>query len=138
MSYLGMAICAALGIGLMVCGMFAANEQYKILKQEPLLFDYEYLKILREEYALKKRKYSLIAIPSTVLFILGMVSLRLTVGICSEYHSFIFFGFGIGLFGFAYSSNAMGAYELLVNNEKYSSRLSFKLKRKLRDKIDKF
>lgn len=40
-SYLGMAICVVLGIGLMVLGMFTENEQYKILKQEPLLFDYE-------------------------------------------------------------------------------------------------
>lgn len=137
-SYLGMAICVVLGIGLMVLGMFTENEQYKILKQEPSLFDYEYLKTLREEYALKKRKYIFIAIPSTVLFILSLVSLGLTVSRWSDYHSFVFFGFGIGLFGFAYSSNAMGAYELLVKNGQYSSSLSFKLKRKFRDKIDKF
>ncbi len=53
-THLGMAICVVLGIGLMVFGMFAENEQYKILKQEPLLFDYEYLKTLRKEYDLKK------------------------------------------------------------------------------------
>lgn len=137
-SHLGMAICVVLGIEFMVLGMFAENEQYKILKQEPLLFDYEYLKTLRKEYDLKKRKYILIAIISTVLFILGLVSLGLTVGRWSDYHSFVFLGFGIGLFGFAYSSNVMGAYELLVKNEQYSSSLLFKIKRKFRDKIDKF
>lgn len=31
-SHLGMAICVVLGIGFMVLGMFAENEQYKILK----------------------------------------------------------------------------------------------------------
>lgn len=137
-SYLGMAICVALGIGLMVFGMFSENEQYKILKQEPLLFDYEYLRSLREEYAVKKRQYILVAIPSTILFVLGLISLGLTVSRWTEYYSLIFFGFGIGLFGFAYSSNAMEAYELLVKNEKYASSLSFKLKRKFRDRIDEF
>lgn len=53
-THLGMGICVVLGIGLMVFGMFAENEQYKILKQEPLLFDYEYLKTLRKKYDLKK------------------------------------------------------------------------------------
>ncbi len=30
----------------------------------------------------------------------------------------------------------MEAYELLVNNEQYSTRIFFKLKRKLKEKID--
>ena len=136
-SYLGMAICVTLGIGFMVFGMFSENEQYKILKQESLLFDYKYIKKLKKEYSLKKRKYIIIAIPSIILFVLGLLILGLTVSEWSEYYLFVFLCFGIGLFGFAYSSNVMGAYELLVKNEQYSTSMSFKLKRKIREKIEK-
>lgn len=55
----------------------------------------------------------------------------------SEYHSFIFFGFAIGIFGFVYSIGVMDAYELLVKNEQYSTRFLFKLKRKVKEKLDK-
>lgn len=135
-AYSGIAICIVLGIGLMVFGMFAENEHYKILKQEPLLFDYAYIKALRDEYAFKKRKYMFIAIPSTIFFILSLVGLGLTVSKWSAYHSLLFLSFGIGLFGFTYSSNIIATYELLVENEHYLSSLLFKLKRKFRDKID--
>lgn len=136
-AYLGMAICVILGIGCMIFGMFSENTSYKKLKQEPLLFDYEYIKELRQEYASKKGKYIAVAIPCTTLFILGILSLGLTVSRWEEYHAFIFLGFGIGLFGVAYSSNVMEVYELLVKNEEYSAGLLFKLKRKMKDKIEK-
>lgn len=55
----------------------------------------------------------------------------------SEYHSFIFSGFAIGIFGFVYSIGVMDAYELLVKNEQYSTRFLFKLKRKVKEKLDK-
>ncbi len=46
----GMAVCAILGVLAMVFGMFAEEDRYKILKREPLLFDYDVLKELAAEY----------------------------------------------------------------------------------------
>lgn len=138
--FLGMAVCIVIGISCIVLGMFAEQEQYKILKQEPLLFDYEYRKELSREYALKKRKYVAVAIPCTILFVIGILSLALTAGgyfSWSEYHSFVFLGFSVGLLGFVYSSCVMEAYELLIQNERYSARLCFKIKRKIRETIDR-
>ena len=137
--YLGMAICVVVGIISFVLGMFTEQQRYTILKQEPLLFDHEYIKELTNEYASKKKSYITVAIPCTILFVLGLIILALTVrGYFSwtEYHSFVFLGFGIGFLGLVYSAGVMEAYELLVNNEQYSTRIFFKLKRKLKEKID--
>lgn len=137
--YLGMAVCVVIGIISFVLGMFVEQEEYKILKQEPLLFDYEYLKKLTSEYALRKKKYIMVAIPCTILFILGITILTLTVRgyfSWSEYHSFVFLGFAIGFLGFVYSAGVMESYELLIKNEQYSKRFIFKLKRKIKEKID--
>lgn len=137
--YLGMAICVVAGIISFVLGMFAEQQQYSVLKNEPLLFDYEYMKELTSEYTSKKKNYISVAIPCTILFILGLVILALTVRgyfAWSEYHSFVFLGFGVGFLGFVYSAGVMEAYELLVNNEQYSTRFFFKLKRKIKGKID--
>lgn len=137
--YLGMTICAVIGIISFVLGMFADQQQYNVLKNEPLIFDYEYMKELTSEYTSKKKNYISVAIPSTILFILGLLALILTVKgyfAWSEYHSFVFLGFGIVFLGFVYSAGVMEAYELLVNNEQYSTRFFFKLKRKIKEKID--
>lgn len=138
--YLGMAICILIGIVSMVLGTFAEEERYKVLKREPLLFDYEYMKELTNEYAMKKKKYMAVAIPCTLLFILGILALALTVKgyfPWTEYHSFAFLGFSVGFLGFVYSAGVIEAYELLVKNDEYSTRLFFKLKRKVKEKIDK-
>ena len=136
--YLGMAICGVAGIISIVLGIFSDQQQYTILKQEPLLFDYEYIKELKAEYASKKKNYSTVAIPCTVLFVLGLILALTARGYFSwtEYHSFVFLGFSIGFLGFVYSAGVMEAYELLVNNEQYSAGFLFKLKRKLKRKID--
>ncbi len=137
--YLGMAVFAIAGIVAFVVSIFSEQEQYKVLKQEPLLFDYEYLKSLTNEYAAKKKKYVAVAIVCTVLFIVGLLILALTVRgniVWSEYHSFVFLGLAIGFFGFTYTAGIMETYELLVRNEQYSTRLFFKLKQKIKRKID--
>ena len=54
----------------------------------------------------------------------------------SEYHAFIFLGLAAGLLGFVYTAGMLDAYEQLVENEKYTGRLLFKLRKKIRTKID--
>lgn len=138
--YLGMATCIVIGIISIVLGMFVEQEHYKILKQEPLLFDYEYLKELSNEYASRKKKYVAVAIPSMILFIIGILALALTVRgyfVWSEYHSFVFLGFAIGLLGLVNSIGAMESYELLTKNEQYTSSMAFKIKRNIKEKIDR-
>ena len=77
--YLGMAFCLVAGIVCFVIAVFCEKQEYSILKQEPLLFDYEYLKELRNEYRMKKKKYVIVAIPCTVLFIVGLIFFAFTM-----------------------------------------------------------
>lgn len=134
-----MVIFVAIGIICIVIAMFSEQTEYKVLKQEPLLFDYPYLTELTMEYRLRKKKYIAVAIPCTVLFLLGIVIFACTVRgyiLWSQYHSFVFLGLAIGLLGFAYSIGVIEAYELIINNEQYTTSFSFKIKRKLKDKFD--
>lgn len=137
---LGMALCIVPGIFSVVLAMFSEEAKYKILKQEPLLFDYEYLKELSKEYSFRKKRYVSVAVPCTVLFIIGILILGFTARgyiAWSDLHSFVFLGFAAGLFGFVYSAGVMEAYELLVENERYSSRIFFRMKRKIKEKLDR-
>lgn len=136
--YLGMAFCFVAGIIFFVVAIFYEKQEYNILRQEPLLLDYEYLKELKSEYVSKKKKYVIVAVPCTVLFIAGLIFFLFTVkGYISwtEYHSFAFFGLAVGMLGFVYTINVMETYELLVKNEQYSTSFFFKLKRKIRKRL---
>lgn len=136
----GMSVCVLAGIIFMVVSMFTSKDEYKILKNESLLFDYEFLKGLAGEYHSIKKKYMMIAAICTVLFIAGLLLLAVTVREVipwTDYHALIFLGLAVGVFGFAYTAGAMEAYEVLVHNDQYSSGLWFKVKRKVRRKIDK-
>ena len=53
--YLGMAFCFVAGIIFFVVAIFYEKQEYNILRQEPLLLDYEYLKELKSEYTSKKK-----------------------------------------------------------------------------------
>ena len=99
---------------------------------------FEYLKELKSEYYSKKKKYILIEIPCTALFVVGLITLILTgkgYFLWSEYHSFVFLGFSVSIFGFVYSLGLMEAYELLVENERFSKNLFFRLRKRLREKL---
>lgn len=138
--YLGMAVCIITGIFFIVLVMFTEQEEYKMIRREPLLFDQEYLRELSDTYISIRKKHIVVAVPCTVLFIVGISILVLTdkgYFAWSEYHSLIFLALAIGLLGFIYSIGIIEAYELLVKNEEYSGRLCFKLKRKIKEKIDR-
>lgn len=128
-----------LGICAVVIGMFHDQDTYAVLKQEVLLFDYEYRKELCREYQVRRKKYGFVAVPCCILFVAGIVALAATKrGYLpwSEYHAFIFLGLAAGLLGFVYTAGMLDAYEQLVENEKYTGRLLFKLRKKIRTKID--
>lgn len=134
----GTAICFIAGIAAWVVGAISEEGQYKRLKEEILTFDRRHLKDLSDEYYAKKSIYNAVFLPSTILFILGIIAISLTmqeIFIWSKYHAFIFLAFAAGLFGFCYCAGVIDAYELLVNNEEHVNKFRFKIKRKIREKI---
>ena len=140
MKLLGAAGIGALGVCALIVAMFAEQEQYKVLKEEPLLFDPEVRSSLMEEYVALKKKATLIAMPSTILFVLGILALVFSIrGIFpwSSLSVLIFLGSGLGLCGFVISLGTIETYEILVKNEQYATRFLFKAKRRIKEKIAK-
>lgn len=138
---LGISCFILAGIISIVASMFASKDEYNVLKKEPLLFDYDFLKKLTTEYLLRKKKYDVMAMISTVLFISGILVLAITIrGIFpwTDYHVFVFLALAIGIFGMVFSAGTMEVYELLVHNNTHSSSVWFKIKRKLKSKIGKW
>jgi len=138
---LGMSCFILAGIIAIVVSMFVSKDEYKVLKREPLLFDYDFLKGLTTEYLSRKRKYVIVSIVSTVLFIAGLLVLAVTVrGIFpwTDYHVIVFLALAVGIFGVVFSAGVMEAYEILVHNDNHSNSVWFKIKRKVKSKIDKW
>ena len=134
-----MSACILIGIIFIVFSMFSARDEYNILKKESLLLDYEFLKKLTNEYCVKKRKFIIFLGICTIVLIAGILLLAITVKEMinwTEYHSLVFLGLSVGIFGFVYFLGAMEAYEVLCYNDKYSNSLWFKIKHKLRTKIE--
>lgn len=138
--FLGVAVFILLGIASFVLGMFREQEKYKVLTQEPLLFDQEVHKELVKEYHGKKKKYQMIAVPCSILLMGGLLVFLFTKRgyiEVSELHSFVFLGIAAGIFGFIQAVAMLEAYELLVMNEQHCNHFFFKLKKKLMQRFDK-
>ena len=136
---LGMAVCIVAGIASIVIAMFSEQPEYNVLKRESLLFDCTERKELEHEYYARKARYIFAAIPCTILFVSGLIVLLLTAKdylTWSKYHAFVFLGFALGMLGFVYSIGMIETYELLVKNEQYTATFFFKLKGKVRKKIE--
>lgn len=138
---LGMSICILAGVIALVTSVFIPKDEYKVLRKEPLIFDYDFLKGLTKEYLSQKKKYVMMAIANTVLYITGLLVLMFTVRgsiLWKDYHAFAFLALAVGIFGMVLSSGTMEAYEVLVHNDSYSNRFWFKLRRKVQSKIDRW
>ena len=138
--FLAMSVCILLGIIFIVFSMFSTNDEYSILRKESLLLDYEFLKRLTAEYRAKKKRFAILLGICTIVLIMEILLLAITTKeiICwTEYHSLIFLGLSVAIYGFVYSLGVMEAYEVLCHNDEYSNGLWFKVKQKIKTKIDK-
>lgn len=139
----------AAGIGLFIIGLgyiFATCLSdhaygYKILKQEKLLFDPQYLEELNDRYSSLKKKYAAMAVLSFGLMLLCAAALFVSTGyydVAAETAISILlpiFSLALGAMPFALSM--MEAYELLVHNEEYINRFTTRLRNKLRKIVDR-
>lgn len=138
---LGISCFILAGIIAIVVSIFTDNDEYKVLKREPLLFDYDFLKKLTTEYLYRKKKYTVVAAVGVILFIAAILLLAVTVrGIFpwTDYHVIAFIALAVGIFGFVFSVGTMEAYEILVYNDNHSNSAVFKVMRKAKLKIEKY
>jgi len=136
-------ILATIGLIIAISTSLIEENRYKILKQEPLLFDQKYLQELTERYGRVKKSYGIVMLFGICLFVAGMIAFGIerkymTTPHLEAYYPLLigFIAIGIGIL--TYTSSVMDAYKLLVHNEDYVNKLSFKIRNKLRRKIDDF
>lgn len=134
-------IFATFGIGMFVSATFLEEDQYKILKTEPLLFDEKYLKELTISYENMKKKYFIINLIGSCLFAAGLLALGIerkfiTSEFLVPYYPVCIGLIAIGVYILTRTSFPLEAYKLLVRNEEHINKLGFKLKKKMMKKLN--
>ena len=132
---------ATLGVGVIVSTVFLGGHQYKVLSKEPLLLDHHYLKELSLKYTHTKKKYAVVMVVGFCLLAAGaMPFLFERKGIVSgdlvPYYPFCLGMIAISSYILLRTLPILYSYTLLVNNEEYVNRLSFKLLKKGKKKLE--
>ncbi|GGN67565.1 helix-turn-helix domain-containing protein [Oceanobacillus indicireducens] len=137
-------IFATIGIGAFSSTSFFEEEKYKVLKQEPLLFDEKHLQELNVRYENIKRKYNIYMILGFGLFVVGFLPIGLErksiipTSFLTPYYPVCIGLIAIGIYIYTYMFNVLDAYKLLAKNEIYINRFGFKFRKKFRKKFDDF
>ncbi|PAV28448.1 transcriptional regulator [Virgibacillus profundi] len=137
-------IIATIGFGVSVSAGFLEEDQYKILKQEPLLFDENYLKELTVRYEVMKKRYGAVLIIGICLFVAGLLGFGLDRKYITSseflvpYYPIFVILIAVGIYILVRTSTAIDGLKLLAKNEEYTNRISFKLRKKVRKKVDGF
>ncbi|MEB2301511.1 transcriptional regulator [Lysinibacillus xylanilyticus] len=137
-------IFATIGIGLLATTSFFEEDKYKVLKQEPLLFDEKYLQELNSRYERMKKKYAIFMIAGFGLFAVGFLPIGferkkiISDNFLTPYYPICIGLIAVGIYIFTYMSNIIDAYKLLARNEAHTNRFGFKFGKKVRKKFDDF
>ncbi|GGH86551.1 transcriptional regulator with XRE-family HTH domain [Pullulanibacillus pueri] len=136
-------IIAALGFVMFLSSGFIEDSQYRVLKQEPLMFDEKYLKALEARYEGIKKRYIPIIMAGLCPLFVGIIAYGLerkgvAQGVLVPYYPIFIFFISIGVYVLARTTTIIEAYKLLVKNEEHVNRLSFRLKKKVRNKVSHF
>ncbi|WP_438647706.1 helix-turn-helix domain-containing protein [Romboutsia sp.] len=135
------AIMVAIGVAFFIKGIML-EDNYKMLKKQVLIFDENVLRDLRDKYDIIKNKYRLLTGVGVCLICSGLVIVFfLKEGFILENNIIVYkavctFLISIGIFISGYFGSIIEAYELLVKNEEYTSKLSFKFIMRIKDKIN--
>ncbi|HDX9609876.1 TPA: helix-turn-helix transcriptional regulator [Bacillus toyonensis] len=136
-------IIAVLGIGAMMVPVTIEESRYNVLKKEELLFDQNFLKELTKRYATIKKKYAAVVIAGFCFIAAGAIPFlfekkRITSGELVQYYPYCVVLIAIGVYLFVRVLGVLETYRILVENKEYSNRFIFKLKKKVREKVDNF
>lgn len=116
--------------------------QYAVLKKEVLLFDSNYFKELTARYEGFKRKHFGTTVVGACLLAIGVLAFglekKLEMGILVPYYPIFIFLIAIGLTLSVRTVTMISAYQLLINNKDHTNRFGFKLKQKVKKKLDEY
>lgn len=136
-------IIAVFGIGAMMVPVTIEESRYNVLKKEELLFDQNFLKEFTKRYAIIKKKYAAVMIVGFCFIAAGAIPFlfekkHITSGELVQYYPYCVVLIAIGVYLFVRVLGVLEVYRILVENKEYSNRLIFKLKKKVREKVDNF
>lgn len=128
---------AVFGIGVFASVSFLEEYQYKALKTEPLLFDEKYLKELNTRYEGMKKRYVVINLVGSCLFVAGLLAFGIerkfiTSEFLVPYYPVCIGLIAIGIYMIIRTSTLLDAYKLLAKNEVHTNSFGFKFRRKVR------
>ncbi|WP_410984588.1 helix-turn-helix domain-containing protein [Bacillus cereus] len=134
-------IIAVLGIGTIVTAISIEDNKYKTLKKETLMFDQNFLKELAAKYTNIKKRYAPVIVVGICSIAAGGIPFLLerkniTSGVLVPYYPICVALIAVGIYIFIRIAAILEAYKLLVENEEHSNRLSFKLRKKVREKMN--
>ncbi|MGL5480066.1 MAG: helix-turn-helix domain-containing protein [Clostridium sp.] len=123
--------------------IFIDENKYALLKKEKLIFDSNYLKNLKLKYKeVRKRYIAILAISICIIVVGGFPFLLvkkefINYDILSLYYPVCICLLSVGAYIFIRALSIMEAYELLVKNDEYTNKITFKITGKLREKINR-
>ncbi|MFJ7932510.1 helix-turn-helix domain-containing protein [Peribacillus sp. NPDC096448] len=131
---------AAFGI-VMIVTAISVEDRYKILRKEVLLLDHNYLKELSVRYDDNKKRYAVVMIVGVCLFVAGGIPFLLerkdiVSQVLVPYYPFFIGLIAVGVYILIRTLPILDSYKLLVRNEEHVNRLSFKLLKKGRKKLE--
>ncbi len=135
-------IIATLGIGVCVSAVVSTDiDKYKILNDEVLMFDPNYLKELNLRYESITKKYATVMVVGLCFIVIGGLAFLLekkdiALGALEPYYPVFIVLIAIGVYILIRTLPLLESYRLLVKNEENTSRLGFKLQKKVRKKVD--
>lgn len=136
-------IFATFGIGIFVSVSFLEENQYKVLKTEPLLFDEKHLKELILRYENMKKRNVIINLVGMCLFVAGLLAFGIERKYIDSqflvpYYPVCIGMIAIGIYIIMRTSILLDAHKLLAKNGVYTNSFGFKFRRKVRKKVDDF
>lgn len=138
-------------IGMLVAGGFLAlrgillsDETYKVLGNEPLIFDGNYLKELRIAAEKSHRRYVPVFVGSFVIFMVSISVLTFDAGILAKdfslgipaYIQITIMILALSAASLFYTGTMEESYGLLAKNEEHVQGFWFRFTRKMKQKID--
>ncbi len=136
------AVMVMMAVGVLLSASFIENN-YKVLKQESLIFDEKVLKDLKMKYSQLRMKYMIFSIVGALSIVAGgtlLILFEKKLYIPQNFdlaYSISSFFIAIGFSILNHMSTMMESYDLLIKNEEYYNKLSSKLLRRWREKISK-
>ncbi|WP_088548760.1 hypothetical protein [Paenibacillus aquistagni] len=133
---------AVIGIGLIVSASLLEEDKYKVLKQEALLLDEEYVQELNARYEQLKNKYTILIIAGFGFLLAGILPFGLakkevlSSDFLAPYYPVCIGLIAVGIFMLAQMLTTLEAYKLLAKNDAYVNQFRFKLLTKARRKFD--